>query len=188
LVDKENQNLSAPEKEFLEEQWKKCNVDAQRLQALMREVDGQPPIIATKHPGTRSCKPLICAACCLSKASTQGSDTYSTIPNPKKVNSLVHDDLNPGDRISLDQYVSSVPGHLAHTYGKEKKRDKLTGGTIFVDHVTGHVSISLSIAVFLSRLIMWKMASLLQRHSRPTVTTKAKNWSSDALVPTIRME
>jgi hypothetical protein len=77
----------------------------------------------------------------LAKASTQGSDTYSTIPNPNKVNALVRDDLKPGDCVSLDQYVSSVPGRLAHTYGKENKRDKLTDGTIFVDHATGHVFI-----------------------------------------------
>jgi hypothetical protein len=107
----------------------------------MREADEQPPIIATKNPGTRSCKPPVCVACCLAKSSTQGSDTYSTIPNPKKVNALVHDDLNPGDRVSLDQYVLSVPGGLAHMYGKEKKRNKLTGGTIFVDHAIGHVFI-----------------------------------------------
>jgi hypothetical protein len=118
LVDKENQNLSAPEKELLEEHWNKCHVDAQRLQALMREADDQPPIIATKHPGTLSCEPPLFAACCLAKASTQGSDTYSTIPNPKKVHYLVRDDLKSGDRVSLDQYVSSVPGCLARTYGK----------------------------------------------------------------------
>jgi hypothetical protein len=69
------------------------------------------------------------------------SDTYSNIPNPKKVNSLVHDNLKPGDRVSLDQYVSSVPGRLAHTYDKENKLEKLTGGTIFVDNATGHVFI-----------------------------------------------
>jgi hypothetical protein len=141
VVDKENQNISAPEKELLEDHWKKCHVDAQRLQALMRESDRQPPIIATKHAGTRSCKPPLCAACCLAKASTQGSDIYRTIPNPKKIHSLVRDDLKPGDRVSLKQYVSSVPGRLAHTYGKETKCDKLTGGTILVDHATGHVFI-----------------------------------------------
>jgi hypothetical protein len=116
-------------------------MDAQLLQALMRESDGQPPIIATTHAGTRSCKPPLCAACCLAKASTQGSDTYKTIPNPNKIHSLVRDDLKPGDRVSLDQYVSSVPGRLAHAYGKETKRDKLTGGTVFIDHATGHVFI-----------------------------------------------
>jgi hypothetical protein len=57
------------------------------------------------------------------------------------VNSLVRDNLKPGDPVSLHQYVSFVPGRLAHTYGKEKKRNKLTGGTIFVNHATGHVFI-----------------------------------------------
>jgi transposase InsO family protein len=61
--------------------------------------------------------------------------------NPKKIHYLVRDDLKPGDRVSLDQYVSSVPGRLAHMYGKEKKRDKMNVGTIFVDHATGHVFI-----------------------------------------------
>jgi hypothetical protein len=73
LVDQENQNLSAAENELLEEHWKKCHVDAQHLQALMREDDGQAPIIPTKHLGTRSCKALLCAACCLAKASMLNS-------------------------------------------------------------------------------------------------------------------
>jgi hypothetical protein len=114
---------------------------AQRLQSLMREADGQAPIIPTKHPGTRSCKPPLCDACCLAKASTKGSETYSTIPNLKKVNAMVHENLKPGDRVSLDQYVSSATGRLAHTRGNEKKLDKLTSGTIFVYHATGHVLI-----------------------------------------------
>jgi hypothetical protein len=122
----------------------------------MREYGGQPPIIATKHAGTRSCKPPLCAACCLAKASNQGSDTYRTIPNPKKIHSLVRDDLKPGDRVSLDQYVLSVPGRLAHTYGKEKKRDKLTGGTIFVDHATGHVFIYNQVSARAGETIMGK--------------------------------
>jgi hypothetical protein len=52
FVDKENQNLYASEKELLEEHLKKCHVDAQHLQSLIREAYAQPPIIATKHPGT----------------------------------------------------------------------------------------------------------------------------------------
>jgi hypothetical protein len=141
LVDQENQNLSAAEKELLEEHWKKCHVDAQCLQALVRKADGQAPIIPTKHIDTRSCKPPRCAACCLAKASTKGSDTYRTIPNPKKINALVREDLKPGDHISIDQCVSSIPGRLSHTFGKEAKKNKLTGGTIFADHATGHVFI-----------------------------------------------
>ena len=43
-------------------------------------------------------------------------------------------DVQPGDCVSLDQYESSYLGHLPHTKGKEKKRDKFVGGTIGVDH------------------------------------------------------
>ena len=32
--------------------------------------------------------------------------------------------MQPGACISTDQYVSSVPGHLPHTYGKEKAAEK----------------------------------------------------------------
>jgi transposase InsO family protein len=92
----------------------------------------------------------------LAKAWTQWSDTYSTIPNPKKVHSLVREDLKPGDHVSLDQYVSSVPGRLAHTYGKEKKLDKLTGGTIFVDNTTGHVFIYNQVSASASETLIGK--------------------------------
>jgi hypothetical protein len=105
----------------------------------MREADSQAPIIPMKHLSTRSCKPPLCAVCCLAKASTKGSDTYRTIPNPNKVNALVREDLKPGHRIPLDQYVSSIHGRLTHTFGKEVKKNNLTGGAIFADHTTGHV-------------------------------------------------
>jgi hypothetical protein len=131
---------------------------------------------------------------CLAKASTKGSNTYSTIPNPKKMHSLVRDDLKPGDRVSLDQYVSSVPGRLAHTYGKEKQRDKLTDGTIFVDHATGHVFIYNQVSARAGETLIGKKkyerlaldSGVSVQTSEPTVSTKAKNWNSAASVLTIR--
>ena len=56
---------------------------------------------------------------------------------PNKDLLLKTDHLRPGDCISLDQYQSSIPGRLEHTYEKEKKEEKYTGGTIFVDHASG---------------------------------------------------
>ena len=52
-----------------------------------------------------------------------------------------HEHLQPGDCISLDQYESSIPGCLPHTYGKEKKDDQYNGGTLFVDHASSGVFI-----------------------------------------------
>jgi len=33
----------------------------------------------------------------------------------------------------MDQFISTVPGRLAHTNGKELKREKYVEGKIFVD-------------------------------------------------------
>ena len=49
--------------------------------------------------------------------------------------------LQPGDCVSLDQYESSIPGRLPHTYGKEKKDDQYNGGTLFIDHASSMVFI-----------------------------------------------
>jgi hypothetical protein len=48
---------------------------------------------------------------------------------------LKHGDLQPGQCISVDQYVSTVQGRLPHTFGKE--RNGYTCGTLFVDHASG---------------------------------------------------
>jgi hypothetical protein len=42
--------------------------------------------------------------------------------------------LNPGDCALLDQYKSSVSGHLQNIKGKEKEKFKYMGGTLAVDH------------------------------------------------------
>jgi hypothetical protein len=50
---------------------------------------------------------------------------------------LQRDDLLPGDCMSMDQYESQHLGRLPHTFGKEKNKDKVVGGTIDVNHATG---------------------------------------------------
>jgi hypothetical protein len=42
--------------------------------------------------------------------------------------------LKPGDMVSIDQYISAAPGRLLKSKGKELKKDKYCGGTLFVDH------------------------------------------------------
>ena len=45
--------------------------------------------------------------------------------------------MTPGECVSVDQFVATVPGRLPHTFGKEKGVDRYTGGTLFVDHASG---------------------------------------------------
>jgi hypothetical protein len=47
--------------------------------------------------------------------------------------------LQPGECISIDQYISAQPGRLPHTKGKESKSDQYNGGTLFVDHASGYI-------------------------------------------------
>ena len=47
------------------------------------------------------------------------------------------EDLDPGQRVSIDQYQSTTPGRRLGSKGKEKK--KFCGGTLFYDHSTGYI-------------------------------------------------
>mmetsp|Transcript_15062 Transcript_15062/g.36800 ORF Transcript_15062/g.36800 Transcript_15062/m.36800 type:complete len:509 (-) Transcript_15062:4073-5599(-) len=60
----------------------------------------------------------------------------------KKEKKLMEENLKPGDKVSMDQYISAVPGRLAHTFGKEKSNKQYAGGTLFVDHATGYVFVN----------------------------------------------
>jgi hypothetical protein len=50
-------------------------------------------------------------------------------------------DLEPGEQVSIDQYVSGVPGRQPETKGREPPSKRFNGGTIFVDHATSYVYI-----------------------------------------------
>jgi hypothetical protein len=41
--------------------------------------------------------------------------------------------------VSIDQYISALPGQLPHTKGKESKNDRYHGGTIFMDQASQYV-------------------------------------------------
>ena len=43
--------------------------------------------------------------------------------------------------ISSDQFVSSLKGRLAHTYGQENESDKLVGGTIYIDESSEFITV-----------------------------------------------
>ena len=59
----------------------------------------------------------------------------------EKDGKLKEGNLRPGAMISSDQYMSSVPGQLPNTYGKESAANKYMGGTIFIDEASGYTFI-----------------------------------------------
>ena len=53
--------------------------------------------------------------------------------------SIKRDDLEPGDRISVDQHESSSAGRLPDAHGRETSNLRHKGGSIFVDHAAGYI-------------------------------------------------
>jgi hypothetical protein len=66
-------------------------------------------------------------------------DSSITRAIPEMEMAIKREDLQPGDCISMDQYVCKTPGRLPNTYGKEHSSNKYNGGTVFVDHASGYV-------------------------------------------------
>eukprot|EP00957_Ditylum_brightwellii_P142762 10878435-Ditylum_brightwellii.AAC.2 len=99
---------------------------------MQRGKDGEPPIIPTPtNCRTHCCNitGLICSSCQIGKGSQRGSGAkYLVEVDP---GALHTDDLVPGQKVLVDQFVSKVKGRLAHTYGKEKTTDMYDGGAIF---------------------------------------------------------
>ena len=73
---------------------------------------------------------------------------------------LRHEHLQPGDCVSLDQYESSIPGCLPHTYGKEKKDDQYNGGTLFVDQASSMVFIQHQVSLQTEETLKAKQKNL----------------------------
>ena len=78
-----------------------------------------------------------CQACNLSKATRRNEGVMKQSVKKEKDGALKRDILRPGGCVSTDQFVSSLPGRLPNTYGKEKDSEKYVGGTIFIDKATG---------------------------------------------------
>jgi hypothetical protein len=148
VADETNQNITRAQKELLLWHWRFGHCGFQWVQSLaaLPRTDGvgerdtkNTVLLPTKNPGVSSCAAPLCAACQLAKQSRRGSDTSSELKDPAKHMSLRSNDLQPGDRVSIDQFVSTVGGRLQHTKGKEKRDAKYNGGTIFVDHASGFI-------------------------------------------------
>ena len=148
IVDTTNQNMNRHQKELLLWHWKLGHAHMGWIQSLAAVPEqrgdnvGMRPIIQTKaNSQMSSCERPLCTACELSKATRRTREGARQCTGGCEA-AIRSSSLQPGDQVLIDQYQSSFPGRLPHTKGKEKKKDQYTGGTIFVDHASGLVSIS----------------------------------------------
>ena len=88
---------------------------------------------------------IICDSCQIARAAkrtVENSKSSQPVPARKKeYNSIKSGDLNPGGRVSMDQYTSTTQGQLTKGFGKSPINETYGGGTIFVDHASGFIHV-----------------------------------------------
>ena len=145
IFDEANLNLTKPQQEVQLWHCRMGHAGVGWVQDLMKtpkdlvgDVGGK-PFIPTKLTSTPTCKPPKCSACIFAKQHRLTPDTQTTVLNPDVEMAIRRDDLHPGDRVSGDHYMSSTPGRLPNTFGKEQESAKYSGGTIWVDHASAFI-------------------------------------------------
>lgn len=141
VTHKTNQNINASQKELLLWHWKLGHAGFGWIQKLAARQcnpkEGQEePILSTKQPTVSSCQAPLCTACQMAKQNRRGTGVSV---KPDKEMAIRKGNIQPGEMVSIDQYISSIPGRLPNTRGKESKKEKFIGGTLFVDHASGYI-------------------------------------------------
>ena len=160
VVDDLNANLTAAQRHLLLWHWRLGHCDMKRVQSLFRSrqrADYQERSVLSSHYSIATAHHPKCAACLLAKQCRRSPSTPPPKFPPVEMK-LKEGDLKPGDKVSIDQYVSAVGGRLPHTKGKEKEADKYQGGTIFVDHATGFIFIRHQISMRAGETVQAKNA------------------------------
>jgi hypothetical protein len=138
VTDEMNHNLTAPQREMMwYQKWAHCDMGCVQTLLVTPRDSSINQLIEPKHAKASWCPKPKCAVCCVSKTG-RASAMSTQVLDTSELN-LNEDAINPGDIIHLDQYLSGLPGHLPTTFGKEKPKNKFTGGTIFVDGKTGFI-------------------------------------------------
>ena len=171
ILDEHNINLSRAQAELLGWHYRFGHVNMHTLQRFMHplkkldnqdtEIElGKPCLVTTRNARTHSCTPPQCAACILAKMERCPTST-SRSPGSNDAHSLRANDLNPGDRVSMDQYVVSHKGRTLTNSSRDN--EKYNGGTLFVDHASGYLFNHLQISLRSGETLVGKR--LLEREA-----------------------
>ena len=88
-----------------------------------------------------NCERTKCAACDFGKGHIRPNKINTIKKNPMKEQELKKDHILPVQMVSAGNYISRDPGRLYHTKRKSDQSDMFSGVCVFIDHVSGYVSI-----------------------------------------------
>ena len=144
VVSSSNVNLTDAEKELLRWHQRLGHISFKRVQALFRS-GVLSHTEATRRLHTAASKithPPKCAACQFGKQTCRPTPGRKTTVVHDRSGILRHDNLLPGQCISVDHFVCSTKGRLFTSRGKTSALERLyCGGCLFVDHASGFVHV-----------------------------------------------
>jgi hypothetical protein len=120
VTDKANQNLTISQKELLLWHQRLGHADQQQIQQMLAKpiVSDLQQVIQPKNSRALAVSHLLCATSQLAKQPCAGAGMSRSVPIPRKKGGLTTSKLNPGQTVSIDQYMLSTHGRLAHTKAK----------------------------------------------------------------------
>jgi len=125
---KTQENLSRQQRLLLNWHYRLSRLHFAKIQDLAQHG------ILPKH--ISSCPHPICCSCQLGKAHLRSS------PNINDVRHIDHDDLQPGDKVSVDQIESSTPGLVAISRGKPTNATYHVA-SVYVDHASSYTFVKM---------------------------------------------
>jgi len=149
LADDTNINLTSGQKELLMWHWK-LGISMSRIQELMvphraKDENGlqdmMPCVITPAFKTAATCPIPKCTACELGRARRRPTGSTKQLAVEEKAGILSANQYQPGDLVSMDQFVSGTPGRLFTGYGREAQHNRFQGGTIFNDAASGAIRV-----------------------------------------------
>jgi transposase InsO family protein len=133
---KANTNLSDAQKTLLMLHGRLGHVGFRKIQWMVRS--GKVKVRNPKN--VSSCDPPKCASCLFGKMTKRPTQaTHSPQPKEDREMALRSNDLLPGQRVSVDHYVSTHKGRQYVNRGSHPS--DFCGGALFVDHATGRIAV-----------------------------------------------
>ena len=139
-----NVNLTPAERELLRWHHRLGHLSFKKVQFLLQSgaLAFSEPLRRLQTSAARLTSYPMCASCQYGKQrrTTAPGRTVHTVR--EREGALKTGDLFPGQKLSVDHFLSSTRGRLKHTYGKEDAKSQYAGGAIFVDHASGYIFIN----------------------------------------------
>ncbi len=153
VTDEANQNLTASQKELLKWHYRLGHLNLTAIQNLLKTgAMGYSRLVQSAS----KCEHPKCASCEYGKARRKPTSATTTKPVADRVGALKHEDLFPGQCVSVDHFICSTKGRLYASRGRTADKDMYSGGSIYVDHASGFVHVEHQVSFVAAETVQCK--------------------------------